>query len=134
MLVELFNMERFEINCSKKNISLPSEKQHKLQLISKVESVTKRMRWKAMQFIGKLDQNRTETYGFKTNKCPPAIEDLSEFQSALASMIKNIQFRPVRNNFLAKLKNDMKEIKYMDELLVNVDKSANIYKFSKDQY
>ena len=28
----------------------------------------------------------------------------------------------------------MKEIKYMDELLVNVDKPTNIYKFSQDQY
>ena len=52
------------------------------------------MRWKAMQFFGKLDQNRTETYGFKTNKCAPAIEDLSEFESELVSMIKNIQHRP----------------------------------------
>ena len=47
-----------------------------------------------MQFFGKLDQNRTETYGFKTNKCAPAIEDLSEFESELVSMIKNIQHRP----------------------------------------
>ena len=79
LLVELANMERFDINYSKKNIPLPSEKQYKLQLISKVESVIKRMRWKAMQFLGKLDQNGTETYGFKTNKCPPAKEELSEF-------------------------------------------------------
>ena len=68
------------------------------------------------------------------NKCPPAIEELSEFESDLVSMIENIQFRPVRNNFLAKLKNDIKEINNTDELLVNADKSTNIYKFSKDQY
>ena len=49
-------------------------------------------------------------------------------------MIKNIQFRPVRNNFLAKLKNDIKEINSTNELLVNADKSANIYKFSNNQY
>ena len=134
LLVELSNMERFDINYSKKNIPLPSEKQYKLQLTSKVESVIKRMRWKAMQFLGKLDQNGTETYGFKTNKCPLAIEELSEFESDLVSMIEIIQFRPVRNNFLAKLKNDIKEINNTDELLVNADKSTNIYKFSKDQY
>ena len=49
-------------------------------------------------------------------------------------MINNIQFRPVRNNFQAKLKNDIKEINNMNELLVNADKSTNIYQFSKDQY
>ena len=84
-----------------------------------------------MQFLWKLDQNRTETYGFKTNKCLPAIEELSEFESDLVSMIKNIQFRPVRNNFLTQLKSDKKEINNTNELLVNADKSTNIYKFSR---
>ena len=79
LLVKLSNMERFDINYSKKNIPLASEKQYKLQLISKVDSVIKKMKQKAMQFLGKLDQNVTETYGFKTNKCPSAIEELSEF-------------------------------------------------------
>ena len=94
LLVELSKIERFDINYSKKIIPLPSEKQCELQLISKVESVIKRMRWKAMQFLGNLtyflDQNRTEKYGFKTKKCPPAIEELTEFESDLVSMIKNI--------------------------------------------
>ena len=67
LLVELSNMERFDINYSKKNIPLPSEKQYKLQLIIKVKNVIKRMRWKAMQFLVKLDENRTEIYGFKIN-------------------------------------------------------------------
>ena len=87
-----------------------------------------------MQFLGKLDQNRAETYGFKTNKCPPAIEELTELESDLVSMINNIQSRLVRNNFLAKLKNYIQKIKNTNELLVNADKSTNIYKFSKDQY
>ena len=133
-LVKLSNVERIHIDYSKKNIPLPSERQYKLQLLSKVESVTKRIRWKAMQFLGKLDQNRAETYGFKTNKCPPAIEELTELESDLVSMINNIQSRLVRNNFLAKLKNYIQKIKNTNELLVNADKSTNIYKFSKDQY
>ena len=33
-------------------------------------------------------------------------------------MMKNIQFRPVKNNFLAKLKNDIKDINNRNELLV----------------
>ena len=132
--VELSNMERFDINYSKKNIPLPSEKQSKVQLISKVGSFIKRMRWKAMQFQKKLDPNETETYNFKRNKRPPAIEKLSEFESDFISIIKNIQSRPMRNNFLAKLKNDIKENNNTDELLVNTDKSPNIHKFSKDGY
>ena len=87
-----------------------------------------------MPFLGKLDQNGTETYCFKTSKCLAAIEELSGFESDLVLMIKNIQFRPVRNNFPAKLKNCIKEINNTDGLLVNADKSTNNYKFSKDQY
>ena len=81
------------------------------------------MRWKAMQFLGKLDQNETETYDFKRNKRPPVIEKLSEFESNLISMIKNIHFRPLRNSFLVKLKNDIKENNNTDELHVNADKT-----------
>ena len=129
LLVKLSNMERFDINYSKKNIPLPSEKQDKLQLVSMVESVIKRMRWKAVQFLGKLDQNETEAYRFKTHKCPTTIEELNEFKFDLISMIKNIQLRPVRNNFLAKLKSDIKEINNRDEtftsfLKINI---TNIY-------
>ena len=39
-----------------------------------------------------------------------------------------------RNNFLAKVKNNVKEIINTDELHVNADKSTNINKFSKEQY
>ena len=41
--------------------------------------------------------------------------------------MKNIQFRPIKNNFLAKLKNDIKDINNRDELLVNADKSTDIF-------
>ena len=48
-----------------------------------MQSVVKRMRWKAMQFPRKLDQNGTEPYGFKMNKCLPAVEEVNEFESDL---------------------------------------------------
>ena len=67
-----------------------------------------------MQFLGKLNQNGTEKYSFETNKCLPAIEELGEFESDLVSMVKNIEFRPVRNNFPDKLKNNIKEINNTD--------------------
>ena len=92
------------------------------------------MRLKAIQFLEKVDQNETNTYCFKTNKCLPAIKDLIDFEPDLTPMIKNIQFRPARNNFVAKSKNNRKQIHSTDELLVNTDKSGNVYTFSKNQY
>ena len=49
-------------------------------------------------------------------------------------MIQNIKFRLVRNDFLSKLKEDVKVINNTKELLVNADKSTNIYKMNKDVY
>ena len=59
-------MERLYTDYSNKNIPIPSQNEYKIQLISKVENVLKRMRWKALQFLGKLEENNKETYGFKS--------------------------------------------------------------------
>ena len=66
-------MEKFEIEYSMKNIPIPSQRQYKLQLISKAEKLIKRMRWKTLQFLGKLssDNNNNETSGFQSTKFPP---------------------------------------------------------------
>ena len=84
--------------------------------------------------LGRLDPKVKETYGFRSNKCPPAVEELAEFELDLMKMINSIEFRSVRNNFLSKLKNDIKTINSTQEILVNADKSSNIYKLSKDDY
>ena len=46
----------------------------------------------------------------------------------------NIQFRSIRNKFFSKLSKDIKSINKTKELLVNADKSTNIYKMSKQDY
>ena len=38
-----------------------------------------RMRWKTLQFLGKLDNSEKENYGFKTRKCPPCVDELVDF-------------------------------------------------------
>ena len=127
-------MERFNINYSKKNIPIPTEKEYKTQLIAKVESFTKRMRWNFLDFLGKLGSNEKETLGFKLHNCPPSVNELAEFESDLLTMVHNIEFRPVRNNFLSKLKNDVKVINNTKEVLVNADKSTNTYKMPYWEY
>ena len=49
-------------------------------------------------------------------------------ENTLLMMVQNIEFRPVRNNFLSKLKDDVKVINNTKEIFVNADKSTNIYK------
>ena len=127
-------MERFNISYSQKKIPIQTEKQYKIQLIAKIENLVKTMRWKALDFLGKLDNQVKDTYGFKSSKCPPSVNELSSFESDLLMMIHNVEFQPVKNRFLSKLKEDVKTIKNTKELLINADKSSNIYKMDKDTY
>ena len=55
--VTLLKMENFDTNYSSKNISVPSKHQYKIYLTSKVEKMIKRMRWKCLEFLGKLSSN-----------------------------------------------------------------------------
>ena len=84
--------------------------------------------------MGKLDNQVRGNYGFKSSKCPPSVNELSSFESDLLMMIHNVEFQPVQNRFISKLKEDLKTIKNTRELLINADRSSNIYKMEKDTY
>ena len=59
--IETSIMERLYTDYSNKNIPTPTKEECKIQLISKVESVLKRMQWKVLQFLGKLESSHKET-------------------------------------------------------------------------
>ena len=47
-------------------------------------------------------------------------------------MVHNIEFRPMRNNFLSKLKDDVNVINNTKKVLVSADKSTNTYIMNKN--
>ena len=51
-------MEKIYFNYSLKNIPVPSRTSYKLQLIDKIESVIKRMPWKAHFFLNNNEKTR----------------------------------------------------------------------------
>ena len=81
-----------------------------------------------------LDLNSKETYGFKSRNCPPIAEEGANFEHDHMMMIKNIQFRNIKNNFQTKLKNDISDIQICQKVLVPADKSRNIYKMETADY
>ena len=81
-------MEKPNIDHSKKNIPVSSKHQYKIILISKIEKVLKRMRWKILGIYAKLNDSKKETFGFNSIKCPPLLPELSE----LTLMVNNIEF------------------------------------------
>ena len=92
------------------------------------------MRWKALQFLGKLESTNKETFGFRSRKSPPAVEELTKFENDLMLMIKNIQFRHISSTFQQQLKKGIEEIRQRNQLFVSAGKSRNIYKMNKDDY
>ena len=122
------------MNYSTKNIPIPTKHEYTIKLISKVEQFIKRMRWKALQFLGKLDNTVQENYGFKTRKSLPCVGEQIDFENDMMYMVNNIKFRNANNSFQAKLSSDIKRMKTNDNLLIQADKSRNIYLMSKDTY
>ena len=76
-----------------------------------------RMRWKCPEFLGKLNSNNVESYGFKPVKCPPAIQEMTDFENDLQQMIKSVEFRQIRNSF----QNDVEHIKKSNKIFVFTD-------------
>ena len=75
------------------------------------------MRWKCLEFLGKLNSNNIESYGFKLGKCLPAIQEMTDFENDLQQMIKSVEFRQICNSFQEKLKNDIEHIKKVTRFL-----------------
>ena len=101
------HLNRVNFNYSTKNIPIPSRNSFKKRLKEKVQSVIKRMRWKAFFFMNDDDDSRRENaettqniydddngnFGFKSRKCPPQIKELIPFEDDMLQMIENLRFR-----------------------------------------
>ena len=73
LIVLVQSTEKNSFNYSLKNIPLRDKSSYTLKLMEKIESVIKRMRWKAYFYLNKETQEKQEknTYGFKSRHRPP---------------------------------------------------------------
>lgn len=129
-----------------KNIPTASKRRYKLKLTEKVESVLKRMRWKALFFdkdnnatrASQNTQNDEEEnekeFRFKSRKCPKQIPDLKNFEADLADLIKDIKFQRVNSRFQQKLQADVKRIRDSEKTFIAADKTQNYYEVSKEDH
>ena len=128
-------MEKFNIGYSTKNIPLPSQNDYLQRLIEKTEQFLRRMRWKAFFFLNPDTSNSSkETYGFKSTKNPPPIDELKPFEDDMVRLVQSTKFKKVNNPFLSKLKEDTERIKNETKLLIAADKSTNFYKLEPSKY
>ena len=78
-------MEPIDFGYSMKNIPIAPKQRYKIKLTEKVESVLKRMRWKAL-FFDKRNRNSEEEnegqneeekeFYFKSRSCPKQVADI----------------------------------------------------------
>ena len=129
-------MERKNFNYSLKNIPVPSEDNYMKTMISKVESLLRRMRWKAFFFDKKQqpDAATFNAYGFNSERAPPQSTALIPFENDLYNMLSSIKFTNRRTEFQKQLSRDLREIRTSDSLFVPADKTTNLYKLPPDEY
>ena len=127
-------MEKFNIGYSTKNIPLPSHNDFLQRLIEKTEQFLRRMRWKAYFFLNPDTSSSKDTYGFKSTKNPPPIDELKEFEDDMLKMVQSTKFKQVNDPFLNKLNDDTKCIKKEPKLLIAADKTTNFYKLEPSKY
>ena len=111
-------MEKITLNYSMKNIPIPDKTTYYI-MIEKIESLIKRIRWKAHFFLNKKDQHmdKKETFGFKTSYYPPQILELEPFEKDLCNLVNLIKFRTNMNSFQKQLNQAIRKIRESTSLL-----------------
>ena len=127
-------MEKLQFDYSMKNIPIPPTDAYRINLLDKVESVLKRMRWKAFFFLNPSTESQPNEFNLKSRKCPPPIDDHKPFEDDMFRMVENLKFKKVTNRFQDKLKRDVRRINSSNKVLVFADKTRNIYELDKDQH
>ena len=129
-------MEKKAYNYSTKNIPIPSERNYKLQLVEKIETFIKIMRWKAIMYNAGCKQNRKleKKYGLKTLHSPKQVKERSAFEKELIAVVKDIKFRNARSDFQTKLQEDIRLIHKSKKTITYADKTCNIYGLTKEEH
>ncbi|KXJ25355.1 hypothetical protein AC249_AIPGENE10664 [Exaiptasia diaphana] len=73
------------------------------------------------------DNVDSNNFGFKSRKCPPQNEDLNNFETDVYDMIKNIEFRQIRDDFQDHLQQDIRKINNSTKTFIPADKTTNFY-------
>ena len=123
------------INYSLKNIPMVSKFHYQKMLTAKTELLLGRMRWK--MFWSKQEQSKKkdfQSYGFKTPHYPPFMKELQPFEDDMVEMIKQVEMRNTSNPLQNQMREDIKKIKITPEVIVQADKTANLYLMKPEVY
>ena len=126
-------MEKVKFDYSLKNIPVTTERSYLLKLIEQIEMVIKKMRWKVI-YCDMKGSIKAETYGLKSQKAPPPINELAAFENYLIELVKNIKFQIVHNYIQRTLKSDINLIQESNKTLTPANKMSNMYRITKEEH
>ena len=128
-------MEKFNLPHSLKNIPVPSQREYLKQLVAQLSVFQHNFTWRVYHFLNpKAPKTDTNTYGFKSGYAPPIVPELQEFFDELYDMVREIEFREVNNELQKELKTYINKLKRVPEVVVESDKTRNLYKCEKKEY
>ena len=133
--VSTSKMEPFVFEYSDKNIPVHKNSTFCKMFIKSVEDLDRKVRFASDAYLhpekyAKMKNN----FGFPSTEKPPKVEELKAFQEDLAKLTQNLKFRPCKNVFMDKLKDNIRNIDESDKIIVNADKTNNKYWIAKDDY
>ena len=127
-------MENTSFNYSLKNIPFPDKSSYTLKLMEKIESVIKRMRWKAYFYLNKETQKKISRRTPQDSNPGTTRHSVAYLKNLRKDVfdIKSIKFRKVRNKFQEELKEDLSKIRKSRNMFNFEDKTNNVYEMKSD--
>ena len=129
-------MEQVNFNYSTKNIPIPRREDYMKRMIEKTEKFMHALDWRVYCYLNpKCGRNSKETYGFRTTKSPPFVQETKEFKDEWTNILQNIEFTDTSTSkFQRKLAQDARKIRKDDKMFIPADKTTNFYKLEPKTY
>ena len=134
------------IDYSLKNCPIPNEESYLKSLIHKTEHFINRLRWRVIFFL-KLNEEASSSecesedlpppnrhFGFPSPNRPPIVKELCAFENDLWCLVDSVEFSNKRCKFQKELERDVKSISKSKNLIVQADKTRNLYEMKPKKY
>ena len=134
-------LKQVNFNQSLKNIPPGGKKEYIMGLSHYVTRFMRHVDWQVyFHENGIIEEDRKETYGFPSQKCPPwkdniPSQNLKNFKEEVAKLVGTIKFRPSKNNeFQQNIRKVVSKIEKNPHMLVSADKTSNFYEMKPEKY
>ena len=82
---------------STKDVPIPSNKIHSTMMISSMEKYNATQRWAVLNHLKPFKTSGKDKHGFKSNKNPPVVPELTAFEEYFFKLVKDMKYRKYTN-------------------------------------